>query len=218
MMTSRSRPLAPLARAPRELSSLELLGGVLRGEPRASSVPARLRALVDDDDALVLLALEPDVTGLSERARIRLLCAVELGMRVASELATVSAPPLPDPLAVAAWGTRLLPLDHEELWLLALDGRNGLRAARRVAAGGLHGLSVALGDPVRIALRSGASAFVLVHNHPSGDPTPSPEDERFTTRVAEAATLIGIPLVDHVVVARGGAHVSFMERGLLAAP
>jgi DNA repair protein RadC len=59
-------------------------------------------------------------------------------------------------------------------------------------------------DPLRLALRTGASGFVLVHNHPSGDPVPSKEDVAFTRRVAEAAVVVGIPLLDHVVVARGG--------------
>jgi DNA repair protein RadC len=199
--------------APRELSSLELLAAVLRGEVTTDRVPAGLRALAHTR-ALSLLTLDPDLRGLNARSRLRLLAAVELGLRVACELATLRAPALPDPAAVAAWGTRLLALDHEELWVLALDGRNGLRAARLVASGGLHGLSVALADPVRVALRAGASAFVLVHNHPSGDPTPSAEDERFTERVAEAARIVGVPLVDHVIVARGG-HESLLDRGVL---
>src|SRR5258708_6677875 len=106
---------------------------------------------------------------------------------------------------VDAWArSRLVPLDHEELWLLALDGRNGLRSARRVASGGLHGMHVTARDPLRLALREGASAFVLVHNHPSGDPTPSDEDVSFTRNIAAGAAIVGVPLVDHVVVARDG--------------
>lgn len=59
-------------------------------------------------------------------------------------------------------------------------------------------------DVLRIALRLAASAFVLVHNHPSGDATPSAEDVAFTARISQAADVVGLPLVDHVVVARGG--------------
>ena len=57
-----------------------------------------------------------------------------------------------------------------------------------------------------------ASAIVLVHNHPSGDPTPSPEDVAMTRAVAAACDVVGVPLLDHVVVARGGAS-SLFERG-----
>lgn len=205
----------------RDLASVELVAAILRGRTSVASLPRALRELtatgaaLDDAGGLLRLALDPELEGLGARSRLRLMASIELGLRVAGELATSRAPPLPDPMAVAAWGARLLALDHEELWLLALDGRNGLRGARRVAVGGLHGLQVALGDPLRLALRAGASVFVLIHNHPSGDSTPSEEDCRFTTRVAEAATLIGVPLIDHVVVARGG-HTSMLERGLLA--
>ena len=97
-------------------------------------------------------------------------------------------------------------------WLLALDGHHGLRAARRVASGGIHGLHVAARDVLRIALREGASAFVLVHNHPSGDPAPSPEDIAFTRTVERAAAIVGTPLLDHVVVARRRA-TSMLDTG-----
>ena len=121
---------------------------------------------------------------------------------------------MPDRAAVEEWAQpRLATLDHEELWLLAVDGQHGLRAARRVASGGLHGLHVSARDPLRIALREGASAFVLVHNHPSGDPAPSQEDIAFTRTVERAARVIGIPLLDHVVIARRRA-TSMLEVGL----
>jgi DNA repair protein RadC len=77
-----------------------------------------------------------------------------------------------------------------------------MRAARRVASGGIHGLHVAPRDVLRMALREAAAGFVLVHNHPSGDPAPSREDVTFTRMVAEAAAVVGVPMLDHVVVAR----------------
>ncbi len=203
----------------RELPTLSLLSVILRGErsERATTrVPAALRALADDEASLARALTDgAGLEAMPPRGRARLVAAVELGLRVASALSSTRAPPLPDPAAVAAWGARLTPLDHEELWTLALDGQNGLRAARRVAMGGLHGLEVSLADPLRVALRAGASSFILVHNHPSGDPTPSRHDVTFTARVAAAAALVGAPLVDHVIVARGG-HVSLLERGLLS--
>lgn len=77
-----------------------------------------------------------------------------------------------------------------------------MKAARRVASGGIHGLHVSARDPLRIALREAASGFVLVHDHPSGDPEPSDEDVAFTRNVAGAAALVGVPMFDHVIVAR----------------
>lgn len=63
-------------------------------------------------------------------------------------------------------------------------------------------MSVRAADVLCTALRTGASGIVLVHNHPSGDPTPSLEDRTFTTRVARACSAVGLPLLDHVVVTR----------------
>ncbi len=153
--------------------------------------------------------------GVGAAKGARIAAAVELGRRVVAADAQVSSQRLPDRQAVEAWARpRLGGLDHEELWLLALDGNNRLRAARRVASGGLHGVVVSARDPLRLALREGASAFVLVHNHPSGDPTPSREDVAFTRSIAEGARLVSTPLLDHVIVTRGGS-TSLLEEGLL---
>lgn len=138
-----------------------------------------------------------------EKAR-SLAAAFELGRRI--EIARAKPPDkFTSAEAVAAWARpRLAALRHEELWLLALDGRGHLRAARCVARGGLHGAAVQAAHPIRTALRLDASAFVLVHNHPSGDPTPSKEDVSFTANVAAAAAVATVPMLDHVVVAREG--------------
>jgi DNA repair protein RadC len=151
--------------------------------------------------------------GIAKGARIA--AAIELGRRVARASGRLTSIRLPDCRAVDAWArSRLATLDHEELWVLALDGNNRLRAARCVARGGLHGMHVAVRDPLRVALREGASAFVLVHNHPSGDSTPSREDIAFTASIAAAADVVSTPLVDHVIVASHG-FTSMLERQLL---
>lgn len=118
---------------------------------------------------------------------------------------------------VAAWARpRLGSLVHEELWVLALDGRGGLRAARCVAKGGVHGIAVRATDPLRIALCVGATGFALVHNHPSGDPSPSAEDLVFTRRVADAARTVGLPLLDHVIVTRDDFASVPLDEGVAA--
>jgi DNA repair protein RadC len=153
--------------------------------------------------------------GIGPAKGARLAAAIELGRRALFAASLGASPKVPDQHAAVAWARpRLATLDHEELWLLALDGRHGLRAARRVAAGGLHGMHVAPRDVLRVAVREAASAFVLAHNHPSGDPAPSEEDIAFTRAVAQAASVVGTPLLDHVVIARRQAR-SMLELGLL---
>jgi DNA repair protein RadC len=132
-----------------------------------------------------------------------LAAAFELGRRV--EAMRVRTTTLLDLDAVARWATpRLASLPFEEVWVLAVDGGLHLRAARCIARGGLHRAGLRAADPVRAAIRLDASAFFLVHNHPSGDPTPSREDVDVTQRIAAVAAVADIPLLDHVVVARRG--------------
>jgi DNA repair protein RadC len=187
-----------------------------------SGVPVGvLSAMIIDEYGGVGGLSRAGVGELIERAGVgvakgaRLAAAMELGRRGASAASLEASPKLPDRAAVEAWARpRLGTLDHEELWILALDGRHGLRAARRVASGGIHGLHVAPRDALRIAVREAASAIVLVHNHPSGDPAASSEDVAFTHAVADAARIVGTPLLDHVIVARRRAS-SMLEAGLL---
>jgi len=152
-------------------------------------------------------------TGLSPAAAARLVAAVELGRR--SLLAGAEGEVLASHEAVVRWARpRLAHLEHEEVWVLLLDGRHHLRAATRVAQGGLHACALTPADVLRPAIRGAASAIVLVHNHPSGDPAPSSEDVTMTRAVATACEVVAVPLLDHVIVARDGAS-SLLDRGLL---
>jgi len=154
--------------------------------------------------------------GLAKAARIA--AGFELGRRLLLRASLEPRPNLASSAEVARWGRlRLSDLEHEQVWVLALDGRNGLRAARRIAEGGLHGCSVDPRDVLRAVVRDAASAFVLVHNHPSGDPTPSREDIELTNMVARAASVLGTPLIDHVIVA-GGGHASLFDLGIIPPP
>ncbi len=201
------------------LGDAELIALVLGTGDARQSVHVMASTLLDECGGLGGLA-RVGIGGLASRGGIgcakggRLAAAMELGRRVAIEQMRGATAEFPRSRAVDGWARpRIASLDHEELWILALDGRNKLRAARRVASGGLHGLHVAKRDPLRIALREGASAFILAHNHPSGDPTPSADDIEFTDQLARAASIVGAPLLDHIVVARDG-YVSMLESGL----
>lgn len=103
-------------------------------------------------------------------------------------------------------------LEREVMIAVALDGRNQVIAELELSSGGLQGTAVTPADVFRPLIRCGASAFILLHNHPSGDPTPSREDIAMTGAVASVADIVGIQLLDHVVVAgRGGGWRSIIE-------
>jgi DNA repair protein RadC len=207
------------AEPPGDVDLLAMILGTPRGGRSAASLAARLL----DEHGGVGGLLRAGVGQLAEHRGIgpvragRVAAAIELGRRAVAAASIEASPQLFDHTAVVSWAhPRLAVLDHEELWVLALDGRHGLRAARRVASGGLHGLQVGVRDVLRIALREAASAFILVHNHPSGDPTPSAEDVAFTSAVAAAATVVGTPIVDHVIIARQRSS-SLLALGLITA-
>ncbi len=152
-----------------------------------------------------------DLSGAGRARARRIGLALELARRVHREERAGRGVAIRGPAeAYALMAPRIAHLDHEELWLLALDGNNGLRGTRRLAMGGACGLAIAQEDVLRAALASGGRGFVLCHNHPSNDPTPSAADLTFTARVAAGSAFVGVRLLDHVVIARGGfAQVPF---------
>ena len=110
---------------------------------------------------------------------------------------------------------RILREPGEVMYAIALDGRNRVIAMCEVSRGGLHACAVTARDVLRPMVACGASSFILVHNHPSGDPTASPEDVKFTRVVRAAAEVVGTPLVDHVIVGSWERYFSFHDRDML---
>jgi len=91
-------------------------------------------------------------------------------------------------------------LPHEEVHLILLNGRSEVIGTVKIAQGGLHGCALTARDVLCPVVAGGAAAFIMGHNHPSGDPAPSHDDITMTEHIKKCASLIGIPLVDHIVV------------------
>lgn len=105
-------------------------------------------------------------------------------------------------------------LKHERVRVLYLDTRNRLIDDHLAGEGSIDEAAIHPREVIRRAFDKGASALILVHNHPSGDPEPSRADIQITHRIAEAGRLLGITVHDHVIVGREG-HVSLRAKGLL---
>jgi DNA repair protein RadC len=105
----------------------------------------------------------------------------------------------------------LLPQEH--LRAVLLDTRNRVTKIHTIYIGSLNSASVRVGEIFREAIRANCAAMILVHNHPSGDPTPSPEDVQITRMIVEAGSLLNIDVLDHLVIGRQR-FVSLKERGL----
>lgn len=203
---------APLPRerlwrhGPGALSEAELLAIVLcTGRPGASvlAVAAELAKSFSGrslgDASLEELCRIP---GVGPAKAARLAAAVELGRRAL-------APPADRPVVrTAADGyalvaSRLDGCSQELVVTLLLDAKGALLGEPTVALGGLSAVDLHPREVFRPAIRQGAASILLAHGHPSGDPDPSAEDLAVTRRLLDVSTIVGIPLLDHLVVGRG---------------
>jgi DNA repair protein RadC len=197
------------------LPDCDLLAIVLGTGSRGEPVGLLVANLLESEGGLGNVARRAP-HGLASRRGIgpakaaRLAAAFELGRRVQIGALGTASFSVRDHAEVVAWAhPRLSGLEHEEVWLLALDGRNMVKSARRIARGGAHGCALTTRDILSPALRDNANAIILIHNHPSGDPRPSPEDLAMTLAIRSACDVVGVPLLDHVVVARDGSSSLF---------
>jgi DNA repair protein RadC len=144
----------------------------------------------------------------------RLLAALELGARLTRE-ARPEPPRIrsPDDVVRIA-GQRLRDLAVEEFHLLALDSQSRVTRDVLITRGLLNSSLVHPREVFRAAIAEAAAGIILVHNHPSGDPTPSAEDQAVTRQLVAAGELLDVPVYDHVIVA-GDQYTSFATRGLL---
>lgn len=143
----------------------------------------------------------------------RLLAALELGVRLArEERAPVQR--IREPEDVVRVFGRLRDLQVEEFHLLALDSQSQVLREVLITRGLLNSSLVHPREVFRAAIAEAAAGIIVVHNHPSGDPTPSEEDRSVTQQLTAAGRLLDVPLYDHVIIA-GDRFVSFATSGLL---
>jgi DNA repair protein RadC len=200
------------------VDDVDLLAALVGAGPSARRTARRL---LDRFGGLGAVAqadrVELVVAGLPAATAQRIGVVLEIGRRVARAPAAagwrITTPSdVGEPL-VDGMGS----LEREELRVLLLDTKNVVIAERTVYRGNLAGSSVRVGEVFRDAVRRCAAAIVVAHNHPSGDPSPSGEDLRITTELAEAGRLLDIELLDHVIIGRGR-WTSLRAIGALAQP
>ncbi len=217
----------PLSERPRErlrlygassLSTAELLAIILRTGVEGESVLALATRLLARYGGLIGLAGAEfsDLCaekGVGEAKAAQLKAAFELGKRllVASpqERPVVRSPADAANLLLLEMGL----LSKEHLRTILLDTKNRVISIPTICIGGLNIASVRIGEIFREAIKSDASAIILVHNHPSGDPTPSPEDIGLTRQAVQAGRLLDIEVLDHIIIGKQK-FVSLKERGL----
>jgi len=152
-------------------------------------------------------------TGVGPAKAAQIKAAVELGRRLALELPE-DRPTIHSPADAAALVQyELSALEQEELWVLLLDTRNRLLRIEKLYRGSLNASTVRVAEVFKCAIRWNSASILVVHNHPSGDPTPSPEDTNLTRTLVSAGKLMDVEVLDHLVIGRGK-FISMKERGL----
>ncbi len=152
--------------------------------------------------------------GLGPTKASRLMAAVELGRRVVTRPLARGARIGSSRDVDAAMRPRFADADVEHFVAIPLDAKNRPVGEVEIARGGLSACPVSPADVFRALLREAAAGVVFVHNHPSGEPSPSADDVALTERLRQAGELLGVSVLDHVIIGREG-YFSFLDAGLL---
>ena len=153
--------------------------------------------------------------GLPPSAAARVRAAIELAKRMsASYKDQPDRPAVHSPADAAALVQfEMSLLEQEELWVINLDTRNRVLEISRLYKGSLNSSQVRVGELFKQAIRLNAANIIVLHNHPSGDPTPSPDDVTVTRQIIQAGKLLDIDTLDHIVIGHDR-FVSLKDRGL----
>lgn len=229
-MNDKSRPTIkdlPVQERPRErlaragegaLSTAELLAIILRTGVGGESVLAMARRLLSKFDGLPGLARASFAElraerGLGNAKTAQLKAALELGRRMLlatpEDRLVVRSPSDVAQLLMA----EMAHLEQESFRVLYLDTRNRLLGSDTLYVGSLNASQIRVGEVFRDAVKRNCAAIIVAHNHPSGDPSPSPEDVEVTRQLTAAGELLSIEVLDHLIIGQQR-FVSLRERGL----
>ena len=213
------RPRERLASlGPQALSNAELIAILLRVGVRGESAVTVGQRLLNKFGGLSGLHRAPFAElkkehGLKDAKAAQIKAAIELGRRLTlespEERPTINSPA--DAAALVQY--EMSALEQEHLRVMLLDRRNRVLETVEVYKGSVNSSQVRVGEIFKEAIRKNASAVIVIHNHPSGDPTPSPDDVAVTRAIVQAGKLLDMEVLDHLVIGQGK-WVSLKERGL----
>ncbi len=197
------------SQGPSALSDAELLAILLRVGIKGTSavqMGQRLLFLFKGLEGLQRVTFTElcQVEGVGPAKAAQLKAAIELGSRIARKqpedrVLITSPQDVADQVQY-----KMANLEQEELWVLLLDSRNHLLRTDQLYRGSLNSSSVRPAEVYKSGIRHNAAALIIVHNHPSGDPSPSPEDVQLTRMLIEAGKMLEMPILDHIIVGAKG--------------
>ncbi len=206
------------ALGPQALTNAELIAILLRVGVRGENAVEVGQRLLQNFGGLIGLHRAPfkeltDQHGLGEAKAAQIKAAIELGRRLTLE-SPEERPAINSPADAAALVQYdMSALEQEHLRVMLLDRRNRVLETVEVYKGSVNSSQVRVGEIFKEAIRKNASAIIVIHNHPSGDPTPSPDDVAVTRAIVQSGKLLDVDVLDHLVIGQGK-WVSLKERGL----
>ena len=213
-MPLREQPAYRITQDPTACNITELMAAVIGGAKQIELSQALLARF--DGDIRRLYQAHPSelakVKGINQATAIRIKAALNLGLRLSmpsDERTAINSPAD----AAALVQAEMSLLEKEHLRTILLDRRNRVLEIVEVYQGSVNSSQVRVGEVFQAAISRHASALIVIHNHPSGDPTPSPDDVAVTRAIVQAGKLLDIDLLDHLVIGQGK-WVSLKERGL----
>ncbi|MBW2212210.1 MAG: DNA repair protein RadC [Deltaproteobacteria bacterium] len=153
------------------------------------------------------------IPGIGPAKAARLAAAFEAGSRGLMSPDIATAPLSSSEMVFLRYGRRLMSSPIERFFVISVDAKNRVRAEREIARGGRTTCQVDPAEVFRLLVTESASGAIFVHNHPSGDPEPSPQDLELTDRLVSAGSLLDIRILDHVIVG-SGRYTSLRDAGL----
>lgn len=200
------------------LKNEELIAIILRTGSQGEDVLRLAERMLRENGGLAGLARLPfgemtRVRGIGEVKAIELQAVFELGRRLMIA-SPEERPSIKSPADAANLLNEMSVMEQESMRTILLDTKNRVLAMPTVYRGSLHTTVIRVTELFREAVRQNCAALILAHNHPSGDPTPSPEDVAITREIVQAGKLLDIDVLDHLVIGAGQKFVSLKERGL----
>ena len=196
-------------------SLAELLAAVVGGTQQSEIAEGLLAHFSGDVQRIYKASVTElaSVHGIGQQTAVRLKAALALGLKLhepSEERPTINSPA--DAAALVQFEMSLL--EQEYLKVILLDSRNRVIAIVEVYHGSVNNSQVRVGEVFKPAIQRLAPAMIVVHNHPSGDATPSPDDVAVTRAMVQAGKLLDVCLLDHLIIGGAGRFVSLKERGL----
>ncbi|NLJ78751.1 MAG: DNA repair protein RadC [Tissierellia bacterium] len=201
------------------LSNAELLAVIIRtGYAEDTAIDLANRILSIDSSGIEFLShatMEElmKIRGIGDCKAAQIQASIELGKRISSsreDKIKVNSPQVLVDLLME----KMRYLKKEHFKVAILDTKNQIISIERISIGNLNASIVHPREVFNAAIRRSANAIILIHNHPSGDPTPSSEDVNITNRLIEAGSIIGIKVLDHIIIG-DNRYISFKQRNII---